>query len=116
MNKRLLTLGIVLSLATTACTGFGLQTSPTLASQIAEEQGLGNLWGEANYEAPTQVAQIELRDDRELADLWMEADHKSDGRGETERVAPRAAAVLEQLTLPHPVFGSSADRSQVLPK
>ncbi|MDH3199404.1 MAG: hypothetical protein OEM15_00790 [Myxococcales bacterium] len=116
MNKQLLTLGIALSFVTTACTGFGFQTGPTLTSQIAEEHGLGNLWGEPNYEAPVQVVEIELRDDRELADLWMEADGKSDWNGNTTEEAPRAAAALELLTLPHPVFGSSANRSQVLPK
>jgi len=116
MNKQLLTLGIALSFVTTACTGFGFQTGPTLTSQIAEEHGLGNLWGEPNYEAPVQVVEIELRDDRELADLWMEADGKSDWNGNTTEEAPRAAAALELLTLPHPVFGTSANRSQVLPK
>lgn len=116
MNKQVLTLGIVLSFATTACTGLGVQTGPTLTSQIAEEQGLGSLWGKPTNETPVQVMQLELRDDRELADLWVEADDGSDWNGSTTEEAPRATAVLEQLTLPQPVFGSSADRSQVLPK
>ena len=116
MNKQVLSLGIVLSFAITACTGLGVQSGPTLSGQIAEEHGLGNLWGEPGTEASIQVAEIELRDDRALSDLWVEANDGSDWNGNTTEEAPRAAAVLEQLTLPHPVFGSSANRSQVLPK
>ena len=70
--------GIVLALATTACTGLGVQTGPTLTSQIFQEQGLGSLWGEVTDEAPEAVVRVERRDDTELADLWMEADGKSD--------------------------------------
>lgn len=116
MNKQLLTLGFAFSLATSACTGLGVQTGPTLASQIAEEQGLGSLWGEPDREPTTEAVEIELRNDRELADLWMEADTKSDWNGNTTDEAPRAAAALERLTLTHSVFGSRTSRSQVLPK
>ncbi len=116
MNKQLLTLGFALSLATSACTGLGVQTGPTLASQIAEEHGLGSLWGEPNHEPPTEAVEIELRNDPDLADLWMEPDTKSDWNGNTGDEAPRAAAALERLTLTHSVFGSRVNRSQVLPK
>ena len=110
MNTQLLTLGIVLSLATTACTGLGVQTGPTLTRQIFEEQGLGNLWGEATDEAPEGVARVELRDDTELADLWMEADSKSDWNGDSTEEAPRATAILEKLTLTHSDFASDTLR------
>ena len=96
MNSQLLTIGIVLSLATSACTGLGVQTGPTLSSQIFEEQGLGNLWGEATDEAPEGVVRVELRDDTELADLWMEADGKSDWNGDSTEEAPRATAILDK--------------------
>ena len=103
MNKQLLTIGIVLSFATAACTGFGVQTGPTVAGQFAEEQGLGNLWSETTNEKPEQAMQLELRDDSELADLWLEADTKSNWNGDTTNEAPRASATLEKLTPTHPV-------------
>ena len=96
MNSQLLTIGIVLSLATTACTGLGVQTGPTLASQIFEEQGLGNLWTEATDTAPEGVMRVELREDTELADLWMEADGKSDWNGNSTEEAPRTTAILDK--------------------
>jgi len=101
MNTQVLTLGIVLSFATTACTGLGVQTGPTLASEISEEQGLGNLWGETTNEAPERAMRLELRDDSKLADLWIEAEGKSDRNGDSAKEAPRAAATLEKLTLTH---------------
>lgn len=104
MNTQLLTLGIVLSLATTACTGLGVQTGPTLTRQIFEEQGLGSLWGEATDEAPAGVVRVERRDHTELADLWMEADGKSDWNGDRTEEAPRATAILEKLTPTHSDF------------
>ena len=103
MNKQLLTIGIVLSFATAACTGFGVQTGPTVAGQFVEEQGLGNLWSETAAEPQEHAMQVELRDDSELADLWIEAEGKSNWNGDTTKEAPRAAATLTKLTPTHPV-------------
>ena len=102
--------GIVLALATTACTGLGVQAGPTLTSQIFQEQGLGSLWGEVTDEAPEAVVRVERRDDTALGDLWMEADGKSDWNGDSTEEAPRATAILEKLTLTHSDFAVGSNR------
>lgn len=99
MNKQLLTLGLVLSLATPACAGLGVQTSPTVANEIFQEQGLGELWGEGPDEALDTATSVEHRDERELTDLWVEADLNSDWSGDGAKEAPRAAAMLKNPTL-----------------
>ena len=110
-------LGIVLSLALSACTGFGVQTGPTLTSQIAEEQVLGNLWGEKEAEGPNgQVALAQDDHEHDEADLWIEAAQgQSDwnGYGDELDATPRADRVLERLTLKDSVLISYDDMSGV---
>ena len=97
MNKQLLTLGLALSFATTACTGLGIQASPTLA--VFEEQGLSNLWDERTDEALDPSMQVGHRDERQSADLWMKADRNPDWNRDSAEDAPRAAGILEKLML-----------------
>jgi len=52
MSKQLLTLGIVLSLGTAGCAGFGLQQGSSLSAQLQQERGLDSLWS-SSEEAPT---------------------------------------------------------------
>ncbi|MEM7139250.1 MAG: hypothetical protein AAF500_21945 [Myxococcota bacterium] len=113
MKAQHLTLGITLALATSACTGLGVQTGPTLTSEIAQEQGLGNLWGEQAAPVASVPSEIDYRDDAALADLWVEGQEPV---AESGNEAPRAVSFLERVTLTDSVFGSDADRSEVLPK
>ncbi|MGB5811640.1 MAG: hypothetical protein WBG86_13975 [Polyangiales bacterium] len=113
MNTQHLTLGIVLALATSACTGLGVQTGPTLTSEIALEQGIGNLWGEQEAPVATIPSEIDYRDDSSVADLWVEGE---DQNAVDENEAPRVTTLVERLTLTESVFGSHANRSEVLPK
>lgn len=117
MNTQVLTLGIVLSFATTACTGLGVQTGPTLASEMFEEQGLANLWSDNTDQAPENTITVEFRDESEIADLWIESEGNSDWNGRTADRTPRATNdMFVRPTLTRSVFGSNADRSEVLLK
>ena len=113
MRKQHLTMGIAFALVASACTGIGVQTGPTLTSQIADEQALGNLWGERSEESPNGVVVEHDRNGVELADLWVEG---GDVQEKTDRRAPRASALVERLTLTESVFGSYPNTSEVLPK
>jgi len=113
MKKQHLTLGIVLALATTACTGIGVQTGPTLTSQIAEDTQLGYLWNPSE-DNPNGIVEPHLRDDVRLSDLWVEGEEQP-ARTAPEP-SPRATNLLERMTLTDPVFASYSNTSQVLPK
>ncbi len=71
MNKPLLTLGIILSLGTVGCAGFGVQQSSSLSSQFQKQQGLDELWS-ATEEAPAQGLETPRYADQSLDDLWNE--------------------------------------------
>ena len=71
MNKPLLTLGIILSLGTVGCAGFGVQQSSSLSSQFQKQQGLDELWSAAE-QAPAQGLETPRYADQSLGDLWNE--------------------------------------------
>ena len=69
MNKPLLTLGIILSLGTVGCAGFGVQQSSSLSSQFQKQQGLDALWSAT--ETPTKPGLETPRyADQTLGNLW----------------------------------------------
>ncbi|MBT8469718.1 MAG: hypothetical protein HKN10_00590 [Myxococcales bacterium] len=69
MNKPLITLGILLSLGTVGCAGFGVQQSSSLSSQLQKQQGLDGLWS-ATEQAPGQGLETPRYADQSLGDLW----------------------------------------------
>jgi hypothetical protein len=69
MSKQLLTLGIVLSLGTVGCAGFGVQQGSSLTAQFQNERGLDNLWT-SREETPTAALEAPLYADQGLGDLW----------------------------------------------
>lgn len=112
MNTQHLTIGIALALATSACTGLGVQTGPTLTSEIAAEQSLGNLWGEEEAPVASIPSAIDYRDDSSLADLWVEGQDVEAEEDETRGIT----AFIQRTTLTDSVFASNANTSEVLPK
>lgn len=69
MNKQLLTLGIILSLGTIGCAGFGVQQGSSLTAQIQNEQGLDEFWS-SSEDAPTQGLESPRYADQALGGLW----------------------------------------------
>jgi len=69
MNRQLLTLGIVLSLGTIGCAGFGVQQGSSLNAQLQHEQGLDELWS-ATENVPTQGLDTPRYVDQSLGALW----------------------------------------------
>lgn len=69
MNKQLLTLGIILSLGTVGCAGFGVQQSSSLTSQFQKQQGIDALWS-STEEVPGQGLETPRYADQSLGDLW----------------------------------------------
>jgi hypothetical protein len=69
MSKQLLTLGIVLSLGTVGCAGFGVQQGSSLTAQFQNERGLDKLWT-SREETPTAGLEAPLSADQGLGDLW----------------------------------------------
>ena len=113
MNKQALIVGIALSLVTSACTGLGVQTGPTLTSQIREEQGLNELWGERGQPSPNSTVSVEVRDE-DTDDLWMEARENVEFNGHSGEPAPRAEALLDRLILTDSEFGVYSNTSEIL--
>lgn len=71
MNRSLLTIGIILSLGTVGCAGFGVQQSSSLSGQFQKQQGLDELWS-SSEEAPAQGLETPRYADQSLGDLWNE--------------------------------------------
>jgi hypothetical protein len=69
MSKPLLTIGIVLSLGTMGCAGFGLQQGSSVTAQFRQEQGLDNFWRSAER-APTRGLEAPLYAEQGLGRLW----------------------------------------------
>ena len=69
MNKQLLTIGIVLSLGTVGCAGFGVQQGSSLTAQFGNEQGLDDLWY-TTKEAPTKGVDAPAYAEQGLGNLW----------------------------------------------
>ena len=68
MNQSLLTLGIVLSLGSVGCAGFGLQSSSSLSSAHRAERGVDGLWEAAP--AAASSAEAPRYAEQGLGDLW----------------------------------------------
>ncbi len=119
MTRSSLGIAIALSLATSACTGVGLQAGPTLTSQIVDEQALTSLWGEHTPDSPNGLVTLDAEHEHDEGDLWIEsANAQSDwnGYGDPEDAAPRAERVLDRLTLKDAVFASDSYGAEVLPR
>jgi hypothetical protein len=69
MSKQLLTIGIVLSLGTVGCAGFGVQQGSSLTAQFSNEQGLDDLWN-AREEVPTEGLEAPAYAEQGLGNLW----------------------------------------------
>lgn len=69
MNKSLLTIGIVLSLGTVGCAGFGAQQGPSLTTYAQAEPGLDDLWA-AREEATAQGLEARPYAEQGLGGLW----------------------------------------------
>ena len=82
MSKQLLTLGIVLSLGTVGCAGFGVQQGSSLTAQFQNERGLDNLWT-SSEETPTAGLEAPLYADQGLGDVWspQENGHEAEASG-----------------------------------
>lgn len=69
MNKQLLTIGIVLSLGTVGCAGFGVQHGSSLTAQVQHEQGLDSLWV-ASEKASSEGLDAPVYAEQGLGALW----------------------------------------------
>lgn len=69
MNQSLLSIGIILSLGTVGCAGFGVQHNSSLTAQYRAERGLDDLWV-TSEEAPPKGTEPPLYAEQELGTLW----------------------------------------------
>ena len=81
MSKQLLTLGIILSLGTVGCAGFGVQQGSSLTARLQSEQGLDNLWS-SSEPAPTEGFDAPAYADQGLGNLWISTEHRETAGGE----------------------------------
>ena len=69
MNKSLFSIGIILSLGSVGCAGFGVQHGSSLTPQFTQNRGVDSLWT-ASEEAPPQGAEPSLYAEQQLGALW----------------------------------------------
>jgi hypothetical protein len=69
MNKQLLTLGIVLSLGSVGCAGFGVQQGSSLTAQLQQDHGVDDLWS-SSEKAPVGALEAPLYAEQSLGGLW----------------------------------------------
>ena len=69
MNKSLLIIGIILSLGSVGCAGFGLQHNSSLTAQLNQDRGVDSLWL-ASKQAPAQGVEPSLYAEQQLGALW----------------------------------------------
>jgi len=81
MSKQLLTLGIILSLGTVGCAGFGVQQGSSLTARLQSEQGLDNLWS-SSEPAPTEGFDAPAYADQGLGNLWTTTENADAAGGE----------------------------------
>lgn len=78
MNKSVLSIGIVLSLGTAGCAGFGLQQSSSLGAQYQQERGVDPLWT-ATEDPPGQGLETPRYAQQGVGDLWNESVEAPEG-------------------------------------
>jgi hypothetical protein len=101
MNKPLLTIGILLSLGTVGCAGFGVQHGSSLTARVQDEQGVDNLWVThvdnlwvTHEEAPTQGLEAPAYAEQGLGGLWDAREAPSTSAGATRSFADRGFGSL----------------------
>lgn len=100
------------------CTGLGIQTEPSLASQLVQERGLGDLWG-VNQEHPesrvSPINDLDNVDNERFSDAWLATDDDSDwnGQGASGQQSPRADRLLRTLMFTDEVMGTDTEVAQV---
>ena len=80
MNKSLLSIGIILSLGSMGCAGFGVQHGSSLTTQFNPDRGLDSLWTASEPVSPGG-AEPSLYAEQQLGALW-----------DSPRETPEAAA------------------------
>ena len=78
MNKSVLSIGIVLSLGTVGCAGFGVPQSSSLAAQYQQERGVDPLWT-ATEERPGQGLEKPRYAQQGVGALWYESVEAPEG-------------------------------------
>ena len=73
MGKPLLIVGLVLSLGSVGCAGFGLHQSSSLGGRARPEQGLDELWLDEERD-PARGIEPRFYAEQELGDLWSSAE------------------------------------------
>lgn len=101
MNQSLLSIGVLLSLGTVGCAGFGVQHSSSLTPQYSAERGVDSLWL-ASEEAPTQDAEVRLYADQELGTLWDFAEDSPSGILETGHDERRGSDLWNPASVSRP--------------
>jgi hypothetical protein len=81
MSKQLLTLGIILSLGTVGCAGFGVQKGSTLTARLQSEQALDELWSSSDP-APTKGLDAPAYAEQGLGNLWISTENTDAAGGE----------------------------------
>jgi len=69
MNQSLLSIGIILSLGSAGCAGFGLQSSSSLRAEYVAERGIDELWT-PTHTVTAEGAEPPLYAEQELGSLW----------------------------------------------
>lgn len=70
MNKQVLTLGIILSVGTAGCAGFGYQSNSSLSAQLRSQDGIDDLWTAADKPVG-QGLETPRYADQTLGVLWQ---------------------------------------------
>ena len=110
MNKQLLSLGIILSLGTVGCAGFGVQQSSSLTGQIRQDQGLDNLWA-AEEQPSAGGLEAPRYANRSVLDLWDGAEPAPEGAADPGYSQSRSGGDLwNSASVSRPWDGESSTR------
>ena len=96
------------------CTGLGIQTEPSLASELVQERGLGDLWGVNQEQPDTRVSpidDIDNVDNERSSDAWLATDDDSDwnGQGASGQPRPRVDRFLRAVMFTDEVTGTDTE-------
>jgi hypothetical protein len=69
MRKSALGIGIILSLGSVGCAGFGVPHNSSLIAQYTANRGVDSLW-EAREKAPSEGMELPFYAEQELGRLW----------------------------------------------